>query len=107
MDDFDAITADLRAENCLEQEEQAREILAAADAERGYAEMLRRIPVGEVVTLTTIDGYTARGRVVRVGCDWLRFAEVADGAGTARLTARRIHEVRLDAIARISRESTR
>ena len=49
MDEFEAITAELRAEERSEQVEHAREILAAADATRDYVEVLRRIGPGEVV----------------------------------------------------------
>ena len=103
MDDFDAITADLRAEERCEQVDQAREILAAGDAGRDYAEVLRRIGPGEVVVVATADGWVVRGRVVRVGRDWLRIAEVRDDAGTARVAPNRVHEVRLGAVIRVSR----
>jgi hypothetical protein len=103
MDEFEAITAELRAEERSEQVEHAREILAAADADRDYTDVLRRLGPGEVVALATADGWTTRGRIVRVGRDWLRIAEVRDELGTARVTAGRVHEVRLGAVVRISR----
>jgi hypothetical protein len=65
--------------------------------------VLRRLGPGEVVALATADGWTTRGRIVRVGRDWLRIAEVRDELGTARVTAGRVHEVRLGAVVRISR----
>jgi len=103
MDEFEAITAELRAEERSEQVEHAREILAAADADRDYAEVLGRVGPGEVVVLATADGWTTRGRIVRVGRDWLRVAEVRDDVGTARVAPSRVHEVRLGAVVRISR----
>jgi len=107
VDEFDAITAELQAESRQEQVEQAREILAAGDAERSFVDAVRRIRPGEVLTVATVDGWVARARVVRVGADWLRLAEVSDEMGTARARTRRLHEVRLSAVVRISRESGR
>ena len=107
MDEFEAITADLRAESRCEQVEQAREILAAADATARFRDVLGRIPTGEVVLVATADGWLVRGRIVRVGDDWVRIAEVRDGSGTARVTAARLHELPLAAVIRVSRESGR
>ncbi len=100
MDEFEAITAGLTAEARLEQVRLAREILAAADGERTYAEVLRRIPPTEVVALTTSDGTTLRGRVLRVGPEGLRLAEVGEPSASR---PRRLHEIRLDAVVRVSR----
>jgi len=107
MDEFEAITADLRSAERQEHEEQAREVLAAADAETDFATWARRIPRGEVVTLVTTDGTMIRGRVLRVGPDWIRVGEVADDGGTARSVSRRDHAVRIATIVRISREPGR
>ena len=107
MDEFDAITADLRSEERCEQIEHAREILAAADAVRGYADVLRSVGRGEVVLVATKDGWVVRGRIVRVGDDWLRVVEVHDEMGTARIAGTRVHELRLGAVIRVSRESYR
>ena len=103
MDEFDAITAELSAESRLEQVEYARELLAAADATRSFADLLHTLPRGEPVVLVTTDGHAVRGRVVAVGADWLRLAETADDEGTARGISRRIHEIRTATIVRISR----
>jgi hypothetical protein len=103
MDEFEAITADLEAEARSEQVEHAREILAAADAVRDYAEVLRRVGPGEVVVIATADGWVTHGRIVRVGDDWIRIAEVRDETGTARIAPGRVHEVRLGAVIRVSR----
>lgn len=100
MDEFDAITAALTADARLEQVRLAREILAAADGDRSYAEVLRRIPATEVVALTTSDGAVLRGRIVRVGPEGLRLAEVGERPGAP---PRRLHEIRLDAVIRVSR----
>lgn len=105
MDEFDAIAADLLAAERYEHEEQARELLVAADETFAFSDLLRRIPVGEVIGLTLIDGSTLRGRVVRVGRDWIRLSEVADELGTARARTRRVHEIRLAGVSRVSRES--
>ena len=107
MDEFEEIAASLLAEERYEQEEQARQVLTAGDAERRFSDVVRRLPVGDVVTLTTVDGANLRGRVVRVGTDWLRLVEVAEETGTARVRGRRVHEVRLNAVVRVSRESDR
>ena len=107
MDEFDAIAAELLAAERYEHEEQARELLVAADETFAFSDLLRRIPVGEVVGLTLIEGSTLRGRVVRVGRDWIRLSEVADELGTARARTRRVHEIRLAGVSRVSRESSR
>ena len=44
--------------------------------------MLRRIGPGEVVVVATADGWVRRGRIVRVGDDWMRVAEVPTSTGT-------------------------
>lgn len=107
MDEFEAIAAELRADERFEHEEHARELLSAADEVRGFDELLRRRDPGEVVGLITLDGVMLRGRIVRVGRDWVRLAEVADDLGTARAKARRVHDIRIAAVGRITRESTR
>ncbi len=107
MDEFEAITADLWSEERAEHEEHARELLAAADGEMGFGDWIRRLPRGEVVTVTTLDGDRLRGRIQRVGRDWVRLAEVGDEAGPSRSGTRRVHVVRLAAIARVSRSSGR
>lgn len=107
MDEFEAIAAELRSEERFEHEEHARELLAAADEVRGFDELLRRVATGEVIALMTLDGAVLRGRIVRVGRDWVRLAEVADEMGTARARTRRVHDVRIAAVGRITRESNR
>lgn len=107
MDEFDAIAAEFRAEEQFGHEEHARELLAAADEVRGFDELLRRVATGDVVALSMIDGAILRGRIVRVGRDWVRLAEVADELGSARARTRRVHDVRIAAVGRISRETTR
>lgn len=105
MDEFDVIAAELLASDRYEQEEEAREVLAAGDQQIGFAEMLRRVASGEVVGIAFLDGSTLRGRISRVGTDWFRVAEVADELGTARARSRRVHEVRVASVSRISREA--
>lgn len=105
MDEFDAIAASFQQDERSEHEEHARQVLTAGDADSGFDDVLRRLPVGIVVTVTTMDGAATRGRIVRVGRNWLRLIEIADESGTARVRARRLHEVRLDAVVRVSRES--
>ncbi|HEY7439844.1 MAG TPA: hypothetical protein VIC35_10665 [Acidimicrobiia bacterium] len=103
MDDFDAIAAQLRREARWEHEGEAREIVAADDAQRSLLEELRRVPVGEAVAVVTVDGAAVNGRVVGVGADWIRVAEVADTVGTRRARARRIHLIPLSSVVRVSR----
>lgn len=107
MDEFEVIAAELMAADRYEHEEHAREILGAADHVMGFAELLRRVPMGEAVGLTMLDGSVLRGRIVRVGTDWIRVDEVADELGTARARTRRSHEVRLASLSRVTRESRR
>jgi hypothetical protein len=107
MDEFEAITAELRAEERHEQLEHARQVLAAGDAVEEFVDALGRIAPGDVVTVTTVDGWTVRGRIVGVGRDWIRVAEVRDELGTARVEPGRTHDVRLGAVIRISRGSSR
>ncbi len=104
MDEFDVIAAELLASDRYEQEEEAREVLAAGDELVGFADVLRRVGAGEVVGVTLLDGSTVRGRISRVGRDWFRVAEVADELGTARARSRRVHEVRFGSVGRVSRE---
>lgn len=104
MDEFWEITEDLRRDDAAEQVGVAREILAAGVAGSRFADHLRRVPAGEVVTIALADGALVRGRILRVGLDWLRLGEVAveEGAGRARL--RRCHDVRIEAVVRIVRD---
>jgi hypothetical protein len=106
-DAFDAIAdqlAELRMGAAGEQLEEAREIVVAGIAARPFADQLRRIPPGDVVTLTATDGVALRGRLLHVGADWLRLGEVVDDEGTLRIRLRRVHDVRLDAVVRVTRE---
>lgn len=104
FDPFDAIAEELRREAVWEQHAEAREIVAAGNADRAFGEVLARVAPGDVVTLVALDGVCLRGRLLAVGRDWLRLGEVADSTGTARLRLRRIHDVRLDAVVRLTRE---
>jgi hypothetical protein len=106
-DAFDAITeglADLRREAELEQLGEAREIVAAGLAARPFVDELRRGAPGDVVTVATVDGQTLRGRILGVGADWVRIGEVTDEVGAGRVRSRWVHDVRLDAIVRVTRE---
>jgi hypothetical protein len=106
-DAFEAIArelADLRREAELEQEGEAREIVAAGLAARPFVEELRRVAAGDVVTVVPADGEPLRGRILGVGADWLRLGEVGDAEGTGRVRVRRTHDIPLGAIARVSRE---
>jgi hypothetical protein len=106
-DAFDAIAdqlAELRMGAAAEQLDEAREIVAAGVAARVFADQLRHIPAGDVVTLVGADGVALRGRVLQVGADWLRLGEVVDDEGTLRVRLRRVHDVRLDAVVRVTRE---
>jgi hypothetical protein len=106
-DAFDAIAdqlAELRMGAAAEQLDEAREIVAAGIASRPFVDQLRQIPPGEVVTLTAADGVAVRGRLLHVGADWLRLGEVVDDEGTLRVRLRRVHDVRLGAVVRVTRE---
>ncbi len=107
MDEFEAITADLWSEERAEHEEHARELLGAADAEMGFGDWIRRLPRGEVVTVTTVDGERLRGRIHRVGRDWIRLSEVNDEVAAPQPGTHRVHAVRLAAIVRVSQGSGR
>ena len=104
MDDFDAITAELMAGQRMEHEEQARELLDEADVNTRFVELLGRVRTGEVVAIALLDGALLRGRITRVGSDWIRLAEVADELGTARSRSRRTHDVRVSGISRLIRD---
>jgi hypothetical protein len=106
-DAFEAITeglADLRREAELEQLGEAREIVAAGLAARPFLDELRRVAPGDVVTVATVDGQPLRGRILAVGADWVRVGEVTEETGARRVRPRWIHDVRLDAIVRVTRE---
>jgi translation initiation factor IF-1 len=106
-DAFEAITeelAELRTAARAEHLGEAREIEAAELAGRWFRDELRRIAPGDVVTVVAGDGQPLRGRVLRVGADWLRLGEVADGTGSARVRLRRVHDVALAAIVRVTRD---
>ena len=72
----------------------------AADR-RSFADLLRRLPAGEVVTLVTIDGADLRGRVLEVGSDVVRLGEVSGGIGAQGRRVVRCHDIRLAAVARL------
>lgn len=106
---FDAIAeqlSELRFEASAEQMGEADEIVAAGIASRGFADELRRIAPGEVVTVVATDGSPLRGRIISVGADWMRVGEVADDTGSRRVRLLRVHDLRLAAIVRVSREWT-
>ncbi len=108
LDPFDAIAdelSELRLGASAEQVGEAQEIVAAGVATRRYADELRRIPAGDVVTVVGVDSQPLRGRILSVGADWLRVGEVADDTGSRRARVLRYHDFRLDAIVRVTRES--
>lgn len=104
MDDFDAITAELMAGARMECEEQARELLDEADGNTRFVQLVGRVQTGEVVGVALLDGTMLRGRVTRVGFDWIRLAEAADEVGTARARTRRTHDIRISGISRLIRD---
>jgi hypothetical protein len=107
-DAFEAITeglADLRRQAELEQLGEAHEIVAAGEAARPFLDEVRRIAPGDVVTVVGADHHAVRGRILRVGADWVRVGEVAEATGTRRVRLHRIHDIRLDAIVRLTREA--
>ena len=80
----------------------ARDELAADRP--SFADLLRRLPPGEVVTMVMTDGADLRGRVLEVGSDVVRLGEVVDGTGAQGRRIMRCHDIRLDAVARLVRE---
>jgi hypothetical protein len=107
-DEFEAITeglAELRREAELEQLGEAREIVAAGIAARAFIDELRRIAPGDLVTVVAADREAVRGRILRVGSDWVRVGEVADEVGTRRVRLHRVHDIRVEAIVRLTREA--
>lgn len=107
-DAFDAITdglSDLRREAFSEQLGEAHEIVAAGIATRRFIDEVRRVGPGEVVTVVPTDGEPLRGRILCVGADWLRVGEVAEVTGTRRTRLLRVHDLRLEAVVRVTRES--
>ena len=107
-DEFWEIAAGLRdARLEAEQREEARAIVAGARARRTFVEVLRSISPGEVVTVVTLGGATITGRVLGVGADVVCVGEVVDPVGAARRRLVRRHDVRIDAVVRISREPGR
>jgi hypothetical protein len=108
FDAFDAIAdqlSELRLEASSEDLGEAHEILSAGVAARSFGDELRRIPAGDVVTVVAADGTPLRGRILCVGADWLRVGEVADESGSRRRRLVRVHDLRLDAVARVTREA--
>jgi hypothetical protein len=107
-DAFDAITdglSELGREAFSEQLGEAHEIVAAGVTSRRFGDEVRRIGPGEVVTVMGIDGEPLRGRVLCVGADWLRVGEVAEATGTRRTRLLRVHDLRFEAIVRVTREA--
>ncbi|MEY3362134.1 MAG: hypothetical protein RL531_1853 [Actinomycetota bacterium] len=101
---FWEITEDLRRSETDERYAEALAIYAAGVGARPFREQLRRVPVGESVSIVTRDGAWITGRVIAVGLDWLRIAESYDDEGAARARVRRHHDVRVDAVVRLVRE---
>jgi hypothetical protein len=109
-DAFDAIAdelSELRIEASAEHLGEAHEILAAGVAQRAFRDELRRIQTGDVVTVVGTDGVALRGRILRVGADWMRLGEVTDESGSRRARLLRVHDLRLDAVVRVTREGDR
>ena len=111
MDQFDAFAAitdeladELADERGWEQRAEAREIVAGGQAARSLVDELRRIPAGDVVTLVATDAVPLRGRVLAVGRDFVRLGELADATGSGRARVLRVHDVRLGALVRVTRE---
>ncbi len=113
FDAFEAITGpmaeelagELAGELSRDQQGEAREIVAAGQSMRSLADELRRVPAGDVVTLVATDGVPLRGRLLAVGRDFVRLGEIADGSGSARARVLRVHDVRLGALVRMTREA--
>src|SRR5262245_5471673 len=106
-DEFEAITeglGDLRREAELEQLGEAREIVAAGIAARLFIDEQRRVAPGGRVTVRAAARLAIRGRILRVGWGWVRVGELGDEVGTRRVRLYRVHDIRVDAIVRLTRE---
>ena len=110
MDPIDSELADLEGRLAfhrrLDAEAEARDRLLAAERAETFRDFLIALPVGLVVGVVTLDGAEMWGRVAAVGVDKLRLAEVArEGPAPSRLTPRRVHDIRFEAIARVVRDA--
>jgi hypothetical protein len=106
-DDFWEIAAELGGTDHAEQREQARAIVTAGRTRRSFADELRSLAPGDVVTIVALDGASVTGRILGVGSDVVCVGEVADSSGTARRRICRRHDIRLDAVVRMVREPDR
>lgn len=106
-DDFWRIAAELNTEDGAEAREEARAIVAAGQARRTFADELRAVAPGDVVTIVALDGASVTGRILGVGRDVVCVGEVADAIGAARRRIARRHDIRLDAVVRMVREPAR
>jgi hypothetical protein len=85
-------------------EAQTRAADELAGERPSFAELVRRVPVGEVVSVVTVDGGEVRGRVMQVGRDVVRVGEVNGDGGTSGRRIVRCHDIRLVAVVRVVRE---
>lgn len=67
-----------------------------------FVDLLRRLPVGEVVTIVTLDGAELRGRVLHVGVDVVRLGEVRGTTGARARRVVRCHDIRVAAVSRLT-----
>lgn len=105
MDDvFWELTEELRHEAAHEARAQADATVAAARRQRTFRDEVADCVPGDAVAVSLTDGAMLHGRIVGVGADWVRIAEVQDALGAARARTRRIHDVRIGAIVRLVRE---
>jgi hypothetical protein len=106
-EDFWEIAAGLGVaapDHTADQREEARSIVAAGRARRTFADELRSLAPGDVVTIVTVDAVAVTGRILGVGSDVVSVGEVPDGSGAARRRVVRRHDIRLDAVVRMVRE---
>ena len=105
-DELAELEARFRFHRRLEVEAEARDLHEEHERRQSFRDFLLELPRGLVVGVVTLDGTEIWGRVDAVGVDKVRVAETSrDPNGAATRKPRRVHDIRLDAVARVIREA--